>query len=51
MVDVMRYNSWDRNFKAPFGALKTSQNATIKVKVNKNFNPVSYTHLTNDLII
>ena len=38
MADVMRYNSWDRNFKAPFGALKTSQNATIKVKVNKNFN-------------
>ena len=37
----MRYNSWDRNFKAPFGALKTSQNATIKVKVNKNFNVYS----------
>ena len=41
MVDVMRYNSWDRNFKAPFGALKISQNATIKVKVNKNFNVYS----------
>ena len=37
----MRYNSWDRNFKAPFGALKISQNATIKVKVNKNFNVYS----------
>ena len=37
----MRYNSWDRNFKAPFGALKISQNATIKVKVNKIVNVYS----------
>ena len=41
MVDVMRYNSWDRNFKSSIWGFKDFPNATIKVKVNKNFNVYS----------
>lgn len=37
MANVINYNSWDLNFKAPFGALKTCESATLKVESNKSF--------------
>ncbi|MGS5515457.1 glycoside hydrolase family 13 protein [Clostridioides difficile] len=38
MQDVIEYNSWDKNFKAPFGALKFDEGLTIYVKVNEGYN-------------
>ena len=35
MANVIKYNSWDTNFKAPFGALKTCEKATINVEASK----------------
>ncbi|MGM9531891.1 glycoside hydrolase family 13 protein [Intestinibacter sp.] len=35
MANVIKYNSWDTSFKAPFGALKTCEKATIKVEASK----------------
>ena len=37
MANVIQYNSWNTSFKAPFGALKTCEKATIKVKSSKAF--------------
>lgn len=37
MANVMKYNSWDTKFKSPFGALKTSQSATINIETSKDF--------------
>ena len=37
MANVINYNSWDLNFKAPFGALKTCQSASLKVESDKFF--------------
>lgn len=37
MANVINYNSWDLNFKAPFGALKTCESATLKVESSKSF--------------
>lgn len=41
MANVIKYNSWDKNFKVPFGALKTSERATIKVESSKAFDVCS----------
>lgn len=38
MQDIIEYNSWDKNFKAPFGALKFDEELTIYVKVNEGYN-------------
>lgn len=38
MQSVIEYNSWDKNFKAPFGALKFDEELTICVKVNEGYN-------------
>ena len=38
MQSVIEYNSWDKNFKAPFGALKFVEELTICVKVNEGYN-------------
>ncbi|MCI9977694.1 glycoside hydrolase family 13 protein [Clostridioides difficile] len=38
MQDIIEYNSWDKNFKAPFGALKFDEGLTIYVKVNEGYN-------------
>ncbi|HBG5345671.1 TPA: glycoside hydrolase family 13 protein [Clostridioides difficile] len=38
MQNVIEYNSWDKNFKAPFGALKFDEELTIYVKVNEGYN-------------
>ena len=38
MANVIKYNSWDTNFKAPFGALKTCEKMDIKVETSKDFN-------------
>lgn len=38
MQDIIEYNSWDKNFKAPFGALKFDEEFTIYVKVNEGYN-------------
>lgn len=38
MQDIIEYNSWDKNFKAPFGALKFDEELTIYVKVNEDYN-------------
>ncbi|MFL8800830.1 MULTISPECIES: glycoside hydrolase family 13 protein [unclassified Clostridioides] len=38
MQDIIEYNSWDKNFKAPFGALKFDERLTIYVKVNEGYN-------------
>ncbi|MCC0782226.1 glycoside hydrolase family 13 protein [Clostridioides sp. ES-S-0108-01] len=38
MQSVIEYNSWDKNFKAPFGALKFDEELTIYVKVNEGYN-------------
>lgn len=38
MANVIKYNSWDTNFKAPFGALKTFEKMDIKVETSKDFN-------------
>ena len=35
MANFIKYNSWDTNFKAPFGALKTCEKATINVEASK----------------
>lgn len=37
MENCIVYNSWDNNFKAPFGALNITQSAKITVKANENF--------------
>lgn len=38
MQNIIEYNSWDKNFKAPFGALKFNEELIIKVKVNEGYN-------------
>lgn len=38
MQNIIEYNSWDKNFKAPFGALKFDEELIIKVKVNEGYN-------------
>ncbi len=38
MQSVIEYNSWDKNFKAPFGALKFDEELNICVKVNEGYN-------------
>lgn len=38
MQGIIEYNSWDKNFKAPFGALKFDEELTIYVKVNEDYN-------------
>lgn len=38
MQSVIEYNSWDKNFKAPFGALKFDEELTICVKVKEGYN-------------
>ncbi|WP_455543133.1 glycoside hydrolase family 13 protein [Intestinibacter sp.] len=37
MANVIKYNSWNTNFKSPFGALKTNESSTIKVECSKAF--------------
>ena len=41
MANVINYNSWDTNFKTPFGALKTCESAIIKVESSKTFDVCS----------
>lgn len=41
MANVIKYNSWDKNFKAPFGALKTCEYFNIKVESSKSFDVYS----------
>ena len=41
MANVINYNSWDTNFKTPFGALKTCESAIIKVESSKAFDVCS----------
>lgn len=41
MANVIKYNSWDKNFKAPFGALKTCEDFNIKVESSKSFDVYS----------
>lgn len=38
MQNIIEYNSWDKNFKAPFGALKFDEELIINVKVNEGYN-------------
>lgn len=38
MQNIIEYNSWDKNFKAPFGALKFDEELIINVKVNEEYN-------------
>ncbi|UUV14224.1 glycoside hydrolase family 13 protein [Clostridioides difficile] len=38
MQSVIEYNSWDKNFKAPFGALKFDEELNICVKVSEGYN-------------
>ncbi|MCC0706597.1 glycoside hydrolase family 13 protein [Clostridioides sp. ES-S-0190-01] len=38
MQNIIEYNSWDKNFKAPFGALKFDEELMINVKVNEGYN-------------
>ena len=41
MANIINYNSWDTNFKTPFGALKTCESAIIKVESSKAFDVCS----------
>ena len=41
MANIVNYNSWDTNFKTPFGALKTCESAIIKVESSKAFDVCS----------
>ncbi|MBU5336848.1 glycoside hydrolase family 13 protein [Intestinibacter bartlettii] len=41
MANIIRYNSWDTNFKAPFGALKTCETSKIKVESSKSLDVYS----------
>ncbi|MGO0861894.1 alpha-amylase family glycosyl hydrolase, partial [Clostridioides difficile] len=38
MQNIIEYNSWDKNFKAPFGALKFDEELIVNVKVNEGYN-------------
>nr|UWI51024.1 glycoside hydrolase family 13 protein [Clostridioides difficile] len=38
MQNIIEYNSWDKNFKAPFGALKFDEELMINIKVNEGYN-------------
>ena len=35
MANIINYNSWDTNFKTPFGALKNCESAIIKINNRK----------------